>query len=162
MVWKTLLFLNWFFVQLNLVMFWSQVKFWKTSSPLIPLLSTLLFLWLCLPISCLTAQKMKFPITDFFSKYDQIRRKSVMQNFIFCAVRIRITIRSWEDRTKSFSMIQSSGSRNWSSHTAQKMKFFIMDFFSKCDQIRSYRLLFLIKVVSLKYFITSNFDPFFL
>ena len=45
-----------------------------------------------------TAQKMKFPITDFFSKRDQIRsflriwshlrKKSVMENFIFCAVTI--------------------------------------------------------------------------
>ena len=44
-----------------------------------------------------TAQKMKFAIKDFFSKYDQIRRelriwsylmqKSLMENFIFCAVR---------------------------------------------------------------------------
>ena len=43
-----------------------------------------------------TAQKMKFSITDFFSKGEQIRRflriwshllkKSVMENFIFCAV----------------------------------------------------------------------------
>ena len=43
-----------------------------------------------------TAQKMKFSITDFFSKCDQIRRKlriwshlltkSVMENFIFCAL----------------------------------------------------------------------------
>ena len=41
-------------------------------------------------------QKMKFFIKDFFSKYDQIRRKlriwshllkkSLMENFIFCAV----------------------------------------------------------------------------
>ena len=44
----------------------------------------------------LTAQKMKFSITDFFSKCDQIRsflqiwshllKKSVMENFNFCAV----------------------------------------------------------------------------
>ena len=44
----------------------------------------------------ITAQKMKFAITDFFSKCDQIRsflriwshllRKIVMKNFIFCAV----------------------------------------------------------------------------
>ena len=44
-----------------------------------------------------TAQKMKFSIEDFFSKCDQIRRKlriwshllkkSLMENFIFCAVR---------------------------------------------------------------------------
>ena len=43
-----------------------------------------------------TAQKMKFSITDFFSKCDQIRRKlriwshlpkkSVIENFIFCPV----------------------------------------------------------------------------
>ena len=44
----------------------------------------------------LTAQKMKFSIKNFFSKFDQIRRKqwiwshllkkSLMQNFIFCVV----------------------------------------------------------------------------
>ena len=43
-----------------------------------------------------TAQKMKFSIKDLFSKCDQIRRKlriwshllkkSLMENFIFCAV----------------------------------------------------------------------------
>ena len=35
------------------------------------------------------AQKMKLSIKDFFSKYDQIRRKlekSLMENLIFCAV----------------------------------------------------------------------------
>ena len=45
---------------------------------------------------CCTAQKMKFCIKDFFSKCEQIRsflricshllKKSLMQNFIFCAV----------------------------------------------------------------------------
>ena len=45
-----------------------------------------------------TSQKMKFPIKDFFSKCDQIRKKlriwshllkkSLMENFIFCAVKI--------------------------------------------------------------------------
>ena len=44
----------------------------------------------------LTAQKMKFSIKDFFSKCNQIRsflriwshllEKSLMENFIFCAV----------------------------------------------------------------------------
>ena len=37
----------------------------------------------------ITAQKMKFSITDFFSKCDQIRRKlkkSLIENFIFCDV----------------------------------------------------------------------------
>ena len=46
---------------------------------------------------CITAQKMKFSIKDFFSKCDQIRwnvrvwshllKKPLMENFIFCAVR---------------------------------------------------------------------------
>ena len=50
-----------------------------------------------------TAQKMKFSIKDFFSKCDQIRRKlriwshllkkSLMQNFIFCAVKIESNIK---------------------------------------------------------------------
>ena len=45
-----------------------------------------------------TAQKMKFSIKDFFSKCDQIRsflriwshllKKSLMENFIFCAVQV--------------------------------------------------------------------------
>ena len=34
-----------------------------------------------------TAQKMKFFIKDFFSKCDQIHRKSLMESFIFCAVK---------------------------------------------------------------------------
>ena len=40
-------------------------------------------------VTLCTAQKIKFSIKDFFSKYDQIRRKlkkSLMENFIFCAV----------------------------------------------------------------------------
>ena len=46
-----------------------------------------------------TAQKMKFSIKDFFSKCDQIRRKlriwshllkkSLMENFIFCAANLQ-------------------------------------------------------------------------
>ena len=49
-----------------------------------------------------TAQKAKFSITDFFSKCDQIRRKlriwahflkkSLIENFIFCAVKVCLTI----------------------------------------------------------------------
>ena len=49
----------------------------------------------------LTAQKMKFSIKNFFSKFDQIRRKqwiwshllnkSLMENFIFCAVSVAKT-----------------------------------------------------------------------
>ena len=47
----------------------------------------------------LTAQKLKFSIKDFFSKCDQIRsflwigshllKKSLMENFSFCAVTAR-------------------------------------------------------------------------
>ena len=50
--------------------------------------------WMLSP--SITAQKMKFSIKDFYSKCDQIRRKlriwshllkkSLMENFIFCAV----------------------------------------------------------------------------
>ena len=39
-----------------------------------------------------TAQKMKFFVKDFFSKCDQMDRllkKSLMENFIFCAVMLR-------------------------------------------------------------------------
>ena len=47
----------------------------------------------------ITAQKMKFSIKDFFSKFDQIRsflwiwshslKKSLMENFVFCAVNLK-------------------------------------------------------------------------
>ena len=53
---------------------------------------------LILKVQNYTAQKMKFSIMDLFSKYDQIRsfqriwsrllKKSLMENFIFCAVLI--------------------------------------------------------------------------
>ena len=59
-----------------------------------------------------TAQKMKFSITDFFSKCDQIRnllKKSVVENFIFCAVRIAgfpgLHFRKFELNTKICSTI---------------------------------------------------------
>ena len=72
--------------------------------------------------SLYTAQEMKFSIKDFFSKCAQIRkklrvwshllRKSLMENFIFCAVLGEL----------------------WYGITVQKMKFSIKDFFNKCDQ----------------------------
>ena len=74
-----------------------------------------------------TAQKMKFFITDFFSKCDQIRRKlriwshllkkSIMENFIFCTVELHAVLtkkkyltgrnRAWknENSVKPFTMI---------------------------------------------------------
>ena len=56
-------------------------------------------------ISCTgTAQKMRYSIKDFLRKWDQIHRKlriwshllkkSLMENFIFCAV--RLTIYLWK------------------------------------------------------------------
>ena len=49
-----------------------------------------------------TAQKIKFSIKDFFSKYDQVRRKlriwshlmkkSLIENFIFCAELFELNI----------------------------------------------------------------------
>ena len=62
-----------------------------------------------------TAQKIKFSIKDFFSKCDQIRRKlriwshlpkkSLMENFIFCAVRI-VEILQTQDYKKSLKFIK--------------------------------------------------------
>ena len=53
----------------------------------------------------IAAQKMKFSITDFFSKCDQIRRnlqiwlhllkKSLIENIIFCAVHAMSTVHFW-------------------------------------------------------------------
>ena len=58
-----------------------------------------------------TAQKMNFSIKDFFSKCDQIRRKlriwlhlfkkSLMGNFIVCAVIIDVCCAQWENKDKN-------------------------------------------------------------
>ena len=55
---------------------------------------------LTLKLARYIAQRMKFSIEDFFSKCDQIRsflqiwlhllQKSLMENFIFCAVYIQV------------------------------------------------------------------------
>ena len=68
---------------------------WATASVYLFALEFRLVFWL---FSANTAQKMKFSIKDFFSKCDQIRRKlwiwshllkkSLMENFMFCAVKI--------------------------------------------------------------------------
>ena len=54
-----------------------------------------------------TGQKMKFSVKDFFSKCDQIRRKlqiwshllkkSLLKNFIFCAVVFIRFIKNWKN-----------------------------------------------------------------
>ena len=59
---------------------------------------------------------MKFSITDFFRKYDQILRelrmwshllkKSVMENFIFCAVYILIDLIVFAKHEMSFESIR--------------------------------------------------------
>ena len=72
----------------------------KSDAPLgssFPTIPNLLNLVKYLKSKADTAQKMKFSIKDFFSKCEQIRRKlricshllkkSLMENFIFCAVR---------------------------------------------------------------------------
>ena len=80
---------------------WTQALF-KAYLPFFLLANC--SLWCCdyyYLSSCLvicTAQKMKLFVKEFFSKYDQIRRKlriwshllkkSLMENFIFCAVLI--------------------------------------------------------------------------
>ena len=78
-------------------------------------------------LSFITAQKIKFSIKDFFSKCDQIHsflriwsyllKKSLMVNFIFCAV---------------YNMLNT---RPCQTSLHKKNKFSIKDFFSKCDQI---------------------------
>ena len=40
-------------------------------------------------IKAITTQEMKFSINNFFSKCDHLLNKSLMENFIFCAVYIR-------------------------------------------------------------------------
>ena len=74
-----------------------------------------------------TAQKMKFSIKEFFSKCDQIRRKlriwshllkkSLMENFIFCAVwKIWLLLyKGWvklNRRMKIFKKLKHKGSQN--------------------------------------------------
>ena len=51
-----------------------------------------------------TAQKMKFSIKDFFSK-EEILKKSIMENFIFCAV-------LWQIKSIQIISLNSSNFRN--------------------------------------------------
>ena len=75
-----------------------------------------------------TAQKMKFSIKDFFSKCDQIGRKlriwshllkrSLMENFIFCAVpnyasKISVFSSQWEEEPRTQHFIWSTCSSIW-------------------------------------------------
>ena len=68
----------------------------RTSNSLV--IQSFIYFWPYLLIFCITAQKMKFSIKNFFSKCDQIRRKlqiwshllkkSLMENFFFCGVHL--------------------------------------------------------------------------
>ena len=54
-----------------------------------------------------TAQKMKFSIKDFLSKSDQIRssEKSLIENFIFCAVIMEAGSINYKGRCSSISVV---------------------------------------------------------
>ena len=95
-------------------------------------------------ISSITAQKMKFSVKDFFSKCDQIRRKlriwshllkkSLMENFIFCAVYISqysvlITCHNF-DSYLGFSQYITS-SNNLQGHRKNSQKIFVRNGISK-------------------------------
>ena len=79
-------------------LWWNSSYFqWRWRLYLLPLFSVTLPCCFCFANkAAYTAQKMKFSIKDFFSKCEQIRgklriwshslRKSLMENFIFCAV----------------------------------------------------------------------------
>ena len=49
-----------------------------------------------------TAQKMKFSIKDLCSKCDQIRRKPLMENLIFCAVFDKGNVQGLSNLTMNF------------------------------------------------------------
>ena len=88
---------------------WQSNLYWLTK---LVLGIRLCVVWFALRI---TAQKMKFSINDFFSKCDQIcsflqnwshlLKKSLMENFIFCAVDIFAIIKKiYIKTTKHFSI----------------------------------------------------------
>ena len=93
---------------------------------------------------------MKISIKDFLSKYNQIRiwshllQKSLMQNFIFCAVYTMSMCNQFlycsfplKLESVACNRCYHNGSKeSIKRYTTQKMKFSIKDFFSKCDQIR--------------------------
>ena len=79
----------------------------------------------------ITTQKMKFSITDFFSKCDQIRsflrswsclsKKSLMENFIFCAVNSKRYSRYFADHIKK-DHIKSTVKHLWYFHLKSILK----------------------------------------
>ena len=79
----------------------------------------------------ITTQKMKFSIIDFFSKCDQIRsflrswsclsKKSLMENFIFCAVNSKRYSRYFADHIKK-DHIKSTVKHLWYFHLKSILK----------------------------------------
>ena len=75
------------------------------------------------------AQKMKFSIKEFFCKYDQIRRKlriwshllkkSLMENFIFCAVGTVYRCQFWPQWTSDWLIYTKSFQKIWVARSAQ-------------------------------------------
>ena len=75
------------------------------------------------------AQKMKFSIKEFFSKYDQIRRKlriwshllrkSLMENFIFCAVGTVYRFQFWPQWTSDWLIYTKSFQKIWVARSVQ-------------------------------------------
>ena len=105
-----------------------------------------------------TAQKMKFSVKDFLSKCDNIRsflriwshllKKSLMEMFIFFAILVlynffyyisNMSEKTYYQRNREVILNRAK----YYYDTAQKMKFCIKDFFSKCDKIRSFLLIWL-------------------
>ena len=78
----------------------------------------------------ITAQKMKFSIKDFFSKCDQIRsflriwshllKKSLIENFIFCAVNVR----TLDVKQRALSSAHRNLAGPWSIWQNDRIKFF--------------------------------------
>ena len=96
--------------------------FWKNSTPsLLGLLPSSIYIYQ-LNISegkitktkLVLAQKMKLSMKNFFSKCDQIRKKSLMENFIFCAVS-----KTWQSK-KLFSAVMWA--EKLKEHIEQKKK----------------------------------------
>ena len=93
------------------------------------------------------AQKVKFSIKDFFSKCDQIRtklriwshslKKSLMENFIFCAVRTFYSSIQWTHIFMEFHIkfVACFHCNIWQNFSKTKLLFFVSsDWFSACAE----------------------------
>lgn len=52
-----------------------------------------------------TAQKMNFPLNDFFNKCDHLMKKSLVKNFTFCAADVLISSKVKNTKMTSFSLL---------------------------------------------------------